>query len=150
MDDINDILKVAKGADSIVLTFSVPKDTRFISWSKFNQYMINNVYLIEKSLDILDNAKVDYTISVNSDSEYYTALDVSEIIVGDDVIYNKNKWLGIFTDKKDKTISFLEEIMIKPTGRVVIIPSDNGNEYKFYTSEHKYYYVKPYCKSGTK
>ena len=108
MDDINDILKVAKVADSIVLTFSVPKDTRFISWSKFNQYMINNVYLIEKSLDILDNAKVDYTISVHSDSEYYTALDVSEIRVGDDVIYNKNKWLGIFTDKKDKTISFLD------------------------------------------
>lgn len=145
MSDTNDIPKIVKDADSIVLTFAVPEDTQFISWTKFNRYMINNIYLIEKSLDILGNEEVDYTISVHSDSKYYTALDVAEIRVGDDVIYNNNKWLGIFTDKKDTTISFLTEIMINPTGKVVIILSDNGNEYKFYTSEHKYYYVKPYC-----
>ena len=143
MGDMINISKIAKVADSIVLTFSVPEDTRFISWKKFNRHMINNVYLIEQSCGILDTKEVDYTISVHSDSEYYTALDVSEIRVGDDVIYNRNKWLGIFTDKKDVTIGFLTEIMINPTGKVVIIPSDNGNEYKFYTSGDKYYYVKP-------
>ena len=143
MKDIINISKIAKVADSIVLTFSVPEDTRFISWSKFNQYMINNVYQIEQLCCILNDEEVDYTISVHSDSKYYTALDVSEIRVGDDVIYNNNKWLGIFTDKKDTTIGFLTEIMINPTGKVVIIPSDNGNEYKFYTSGDKYYYVKP-------
>ena len=136
-------LEVIKGADTIVLTFTVPEDTRFISWAKFNQYMINYIYQIEQSLDILDNEEVDYTIGIYSDSKYYTALDVLEIRVGDDVIYNNNKWTNVFTDTKGTTFSYLKENMINPMGKVVITPSDNGNEYKFYTSEDKYYYVKP-------
>lgn len=135
-------LEVIKDADTIVLTFPVPEDTRFISWSKFNQYMINCIYQIEQSLDILNTKEIPYTIE-HSGSSRYTAYDVSELRVGNDVIYNNSNGNRITASMKELAFNYIIKRMNYPTGKVVIILSDNGNEYKFYTSEDKYYHIKP-------
>lgn len=140
MIDEND-LEVIKDADSIVLTFPVPEDTQFISWVKFNQHMINYTYQIEHSLDILNTKETPYTITRDSDGEYYTADDVSELIVGNDIIYNNSN--EHIASIKGLAFDYIINRMESPTGKVVIIPSDSGNEYKFYISEYKYYYVRP-------
>lgn len=142
-DIINeDGLEIIKSADTIVLTFPVPEDTQFISWVKFNQYMINCIYQIEQSLDILNTKETPYTITRDSDGGYYTADDVSELRVGNDIIYNNSNETHI-ASIKGLAFGYIIDRMKNPTGRVVIILSDNGNEYKFYTSKDKYYYVKP-------
>lgn len=135
-------LEVIKGADTIVLTFPVPEDTQFISWVKFNRYMINYIYQIEHSLDILNTKEMPYIIE-HSGSSRYTAYDVSELRVGNDVIYNNSNGNRITASIKELAFNYIVDRMSYPTGKVIIILSDNGNEYKFYTSEYKYYHVKP-------
>lgn len=139
-----DVLEVIKDADSIVINFPVPEDTQFISWAKFNQYMINYIYQIEHSLDILGTKDMPYTITRDNDGGYYTADDVSELRVGNDVIYNNSNGNHITASIKELAFNYIVDRMSYPTGKVIIIISDNGNEYKFYTSEDKYYYVRPY------
>lgn len=136
-------LELIKDADTIVVNFPVPEDTQFISWEKFNRYMINSVYTIEQSLDILNTKDMPYIISEHSDSGYYTAHDVSELRIGNDVIYNNSNELHIITSMKELAFNYIIKRLINPTGKVVIILSDSGNEYKFYTSEHRYYHIKP-------
>lgn len=137
----DDTLELIKDADTIVVNFPVPQDTQFISWVKFNQYMINYIYQIENSLDILGTKDMPYTITRGNDGGYYTADDVSELRVGNDVIYNNSN--EHIASIKGIAFDYIINRMESPTGKVVIIPSDSGNEYKFYISEYKYYYVRP-------
>lgn len=135
-------LEVIKSADTIVLTFPVLEDTQFISWAKFNRHMINCIYQVEHSLDILNTKEMPYAIEYSGSSRY-TAYDVSELRVGNDVIYNNSNGNRITASIKELAFNYIADRMSYPTGKVIIILSDNGNEYKFYTSEDKYYHIKP-------